>query len=556
MASKFSLNKLPHVIAPNKCIIEDFEILAFEREEELDYYSIWHETLYDKRRESKAENERERQIIVNETIRKTSSFLLGTRESIRNPQCAKKSKTLDNLSPIKQPLLEPETTQQHSSRNLQPKHASPSRSRTSTPAASVGRSVPKTMPTKDLRAENRSMIKALENTRHFPVPLQPASRLPKPGTATLPNGLTILNSSFYKTLPSSKEVMKYKLTKLYNKYRGRQVRRNYVHDKQRLAKIDAEVNKSYLNSWLAYTALQALRLPDNNMNQLSTVTNNAPKFLTTLPPLTQTTETVPAPASIPSSSKKLKTSQKSSSSSSSSSSNQQQIQSPLSTNQTGTQPMHLVYIDPCNLITYSNRINPQQVAEYKRKSQILPSTSMSKKSSAASHDVFEIMQVLANTNKVNVSITRNANRPAAPGCSVYSHSVNANNQGIVSSQLHLQAKYYLDSVKKMYAEEYQRIEEDREALKHEPTPEEMVAKYLKLAPTTQASDNQRPADNLNSSGESLDCYNQEFKGDQDQEDELERLEEDIRSMLRPKETPNNTSHIMTNGVETSGPDGV
>ena len=390
MSTTINMNKLPLVIEPNKCIVEDLEILSFESEEQLDYYSVWRETWFDLQRESKAESERERQIIRNEIVRKTNQYLIGSYEK-------KTTRSEPEPPPPPPPKPEPE---------------------------------------------------------------------PEPDSAQLPNGLSILNSTYYNTLPSSKQLMKYKLTKLYNKYRGRQLRRNIVFERQRNLKIAQEESKCHLNSWLAYTALQALRLPDNNLNQLSTATNHNTKFLTTITPTTPFTTIPTANTSTPttqskkvsqSSAKKQKHLQQ-----------QTQQQQQLQQNQPSSgqmPPMHFVYIDPGSIITYSNKINPQQVAEYRQNAHMLPSSATSKKSSAASYDVYEIMEVLANSNKNHVTITRNANRPAQPGCSVYSHSVNSNTPGIVSTQLHLQARSYLDSMGKFYAEEIQRLKEQP----HEPS---------------------------------------------------------------------------------------
>lgn len=412
-------NSSNYKIEPNKCIIEDLEILAFESEEEQKLYTIWHEALLDERRELEAQTERERilirkhrQSIVRVPSEKLKKICNGA--GGKSSSASKATSATTATSPTKAPLAQ-----------LAP---------TATTAATV---VPK--------AEPQS---------------RPAQ------SNGLPNGLTILNTQ------NTKHLMRYKLTKLYNKYRGRQLRRNFVIEKQRNSKIEAEISRSYLNPWLTYTALQALRLPETNVNTLNTTTNNNTKILT---PMAQQ-------PSACSTNKKAKTSSKKQHQ------HQQQTkaQAQLSTSSqspTHNPPMHLVYIDPGNIITYSNRINPQQVAEYKQKSHLLPSSATSKKSSAASYDVYEIMEVLANTNKTNVTITRNANRPsqgATAATSIYSHSVNANTPGIVSTQLHLQARSYRDSMRKFYTEEIQRLEQQREELDTEPDHEELISRYLKI----------------------------------------------------------------------------
>lgn len=376
------------VIEPNKCIIEDLEILAFENEEQLNLYTIWHEALVDKRRELNAISDRERSIIRNENAKKTRQLIsVVDSKNVKAEQITSKASTknLARRAPTVAPTI--------------------SHSRASTQQSAASRQRPTNSHQRTASNHQRSVN---NHQRQWP--------------ALLPNGLSIVNSS-------GKQMMKYKLTKLYNKYRGRQLRRNFVNNKQRMAKIEAEISKSYLNPWLAYTALQALRLPETSINSLNTTTMSSSHILTPFA---------------------------------------QGPQKP---------PLHLVYIDPTNIITYSNRINPQQVAEYKQKSHLLPSAT-SKKSSAASYDVYEIMEVLANSNKTNVTITRNANRPTNGTGSIYSHSVNANTPGIVSTQLHLQARSYRDIMARFYAQEAQRLDEEREAMAKEPSHEDLIRKYL------------------------------------------------------------------------------
>lgn len=504
---------LPNVIEPNKCILEDLEILAFENDEQLNYYTIWHEALIDKRRELHAESERERQIIRNEIARKTRQ-LIGTVESenfrkshlasnSRSSKAARSSSNSDSQVLPSQIISNPPI--------------SPRRTPTTSALAASRKAVAAAVAFRTPTVSNQSTNGSSNNRSYYgPTPF------------SLPNGLTILNSSYFNTMPTGKQMMKYKLTKLYNKYRGRQMRRNFVNEKQRNARIEVEISKSYLNLWLAYTALQALRVPDSNPNSLNTTTNNYNKILT---PMAQpTTSSPPPPPPPPSSSKKSKSSSKR---------QQQQLNSTQQSQTPQKPPMHLVYIDPGNIITYSNRINPQQIAEYRQKSHLLPSSATSKKSSAASYDVYEIMEVLANTNKTNVTITRNANRPNQVGsssASIYSHSVNANTPGIVSTQLHLQARSYLDSMSKFYAEEFQRLNAEKEGMKREPSDEEIISKYLKLDCTISAKSGS-DLNSLNSTRhpvtntDSHDLNTQEVEHD---DEELETLEKEILFMLDDK----------------------
>lgn len=348
--------KILKVIQPEKCVIEDFEILAFEDEEQLKFYTVWHEALID-----------------------------GKSKVVPNA-VTKLAKHPTSSSPRRKPTASRRTT------------------------APIRPSEPTSIPS------------VIETGLHQ-----------RQGAAPLPNGLTLIS-----TLQSinKQSTTRYKLTKLYNKYRGQQLRRNYVAQKEKNARIENEVAKSYINSWLAYTALQALHIPET-----------------------------PAPTTIISNNTNNigKPNQK----------------TPKQTSLKQNKGWALFYIDPVNMITYSNRICPQQVAAYKHKSRQLPSNASSKKSSAASYDAFEVMEVLANTNKTNVTITRNANRPTQPG-SVYSHSVNPNTPGIVSTQLHLQARSYLDSMAKFYEEERVKLQQEQEELENGPSHEELVNRYLKI----------------------------------------------------------------------------
>lgn len=459
--------KALNVIEPNRCIIEDLEILSFENEEQMNYYTIWHEALVDKRRELNAETERERQIIRNEIARKTRQLIgsVGIEEHKKSPVRSSRSK---------------------------------SSNRTITPSRTIASTTP---------ALVAAAVSFRPTTSNQSIAAQSAASHQRQGSATLPNGLTVLNT----TLPCGQQLLKYKLTKLYNKYRGRQMRRNFVLEKQRNAKIVSEIKESYLNEWKSYTALQALRLPETQ-HTLNTTTNNHTKILT---PMAQPSSVGPI--------KKSKSSKK----------------GKATAEQGGTQqsgqkpPLHLVYIDTGNIITYSNKINPQQVADYRRKSHLLPSSATSKKSSAASYDVFEIMNVLANTNKTNVTITRNANRPNQTGtnASIYSHSVNANTPGIVSTQLHLQARSYRDSVAKFYAEDAQRLEEEEQELRSAPSVEELVGKYLNLSNTYDLQSTSHNEFKLEKA--SMETCNgvSTVEDHSERDDELEKLEEDIRELL-------------------------
>lgn len=525
---KSSITQL-NLIEPKKCIIEDLEIIAFENEEELNYYTIWHEALVDKKKgiadeESaacnnlapttskrtsinnvSAANQAEHQQQINRSgvpsTRLNNKSSRSPKKQTKQPKLSKKAiRLLQKQQQQQQEAIEDSDSDQSSSFEQSNEESQNQLTATSNKNSHQIRSkaLPRQVPANVDATNNQLVIHASTVLANIHL---------RQGSASLPNGLTILNSARYNTLPSNKQMMKYKLTKLYNKYRGRQMRRNYVIEKQRNAKIDAEVSKSYLNTWLAYTALQALQIPDNNMCQLSaTTTNGGHKFLTTTmsqpnsmyPSTTIQSTSLPLqqpiisysnqqPLQMPTtpltngihtygkkskSTKKIKLSQ------------QQQPQQILGQSNS-KHPMHLVYIDPGNIITYSNRIYPQQIIEYRKKPPIQPSSATSKKSSAASYDVYEIMEVLANTNKTNVTITRNANRPSnqtsnSNPTSIYSHSVNANTPGIVSTQLHLQAKSYLDLMSKFYAEEAELLEKERQEMANEPSIEEQINRYLKI----------------------------------------------------------------------------
>lgn len=370
----------------------------------------------------------------------------------------------------------------------------------------------------------------------------------------LPQGYTVVNPT---SEPSSKYAIRYKSTKLYNKYRGQQIRTAAYMKKQREQQILAGLTSGCLNTWLAYSALQALRIPNDFWNpQYSYLMQTTPKtqlssHTATSAPLSTTaskatkqignTNGFQTPKPQTNSSNHMNTCDPTHATPltpflgltpslgqfSLISTPQSQ---PISTNplpstpqpptitlpppapmpQQSLVPYHLIVVGPGKVIPYSNRIYPQQVAEYKRKSHLLPSTASSKKSSAASYDVNEIMEVLANTTKTNVTITRNAIKSSsasttatngssssssskqqqnADNRSVYSHTVNANAHGIVSTQLHLQARSYLDSMSKFYAEEWQLIEQRERELMQEPSIEEQIGKYLNLGSSQSSTTN-------------------------------------------------------------------
>lgn len=509
---KFDSRK-PHVIEPNKCIIEDLEILAFETSEQLNLFTVWHEALADKRRELNASSERERQIIRDEIARKTKQLIGSVDDGTTNRSDAlskaakSKSKSSKRATSFKTSKISENQTKLPSPSSSVP--AVNNALRQQQLSTSPNRRVAATLANNALLVSRRNIANAVfrpswaSNQSTF-------SSHQRQGAVFPPKGLQVFNSAQVSSSVNAKQGMRYKLTKLYNKYRGRQTRRNFVLDKQRNARIELEIGKSYINPWMAYTALQALRLPDSNVNTLSTTTSNASKILT---PLTQPITSTP-PSAVPN--------QKSTSKKGKAAAKKQAIQA-QQTPMKGA-PMHLVYIDPVNLITYSNRINPQQVAEYRQKSHLLPSSATSKKSSAASYDVYEIMEVLANTNKTNVTITRNANRPFSAGSnsSVYSHSVNSNTPGIVSTQLHLQAKSYLDSMSKFYAEEAERLAKEQEKLEQEPSHEEMISRYLDVDRFANVDKSVKSTESVESFGDAS-------------EDELEKLEEDIRFILEPSD---------------------
>lgn len=447
-------------IEPQKCIIDNLEVLAFENEEQLNFYTVWHEALFDKRRELNAESEREKQIIRNEIARKTRQ-LIGSGADEDVPR-SKKSKSRSSNS-------------KSSSARDAPLRSSPKKLASSSSLSSPPK-VAATSPIRPTPVSPTSNVGGLTVLEELPINSTPGSqprptstaKISKPkhiahGSQPLPPGLVLHNSSVYgyNTLPDGKKLLRYKLNKMYNKYRGRQIRRNHVNEKQRNAKIDVEVRKSYLTPWTAYCALQALRLPPELTSGM--YVNGDPNVLAEFnlkrkkkkkKPLAQVVQ----PSSILTKSALV-----------------------------NPPPYHIIYVNPGTVITYSNRVNPQQVAEYRQKSHLLPSSATSKKSSAASYDVSEIMEVLANTNKTNVTITRNSHRPnpnqaSANGAqtgSIYSHSMNVNTPGIVSTQLHHQARSYLDSMKLFYAEEKQRIKEEEERLKNEPSHDEFIDGFLK-----------------------------------------------------------------------------
>lgn len=481
---------LVNVIEPNKCIIDDLEILAFENEEQLNLYSVWHEALFDKRRELNAESDRERQIIRNEIARKTRQLIGSTGED--DVPVTKKSKS------------------KSSSRSTTARGDA-----TTTATAALVRSSPKKSSVSPAKATAHTSpvrpvpVASTSNVDYQPIHAQPTNgieslprltataKISKPkhiahGSQPLPHGLVLHNSSQYgyNTLPDGKKLLRYKLNKMYNKYRGRQLRRNLVNEKSRNTKIETEVRKSYLTPWLAYCALQALRLPPelNSGMYLSSDPNQIP-FDIAAAKKKKKKKLKNQVINIPGQPTSILANQGPT------------INNALKVN--NLPPYHIIYVNPGTVITYSNRINPQQVAEYRQKSHVLPSTATSKKSSAASYDVYEIMDVLANTNKTNVTITRNSHRPASSNQaqndegtqqgSIYSHSMNSNTPGIVSTQLHHQARSYLDSMSKFYAEEKQRIKEEEERLKDEPTCDDFIDDYLRKFQQFRSMSDNRPA---------------------------------------------------------------
>lgn len=361
------LRKKINVINPDKCILEDLEILSFENEQELNFYTVWHDALVENRKLG---------IHSKLGIDSAKSSLDNELRGIESKLCVDNNKL--NVD-----------------------------SKTTTAAAIDSRKLTNTDssgPKSQQPARPANEPSSLNATRLL---------VPPP----LPNGYKIFDS----TVPCG--MLKYKLNKIYRKYRGQQKRRMFVLDKQKKAQIDKEVSKSYLNTWLSYTALQALRLPD---------------------------------------------------------------------------PSNIITIDgiflPNQIITYSNKINPQQVAKYRKNSHKLPASATSKKSSAASYDVFEIMDVLANSTSTNVTITRNAtrygqkaaigqgqtanNNDDLPPQSVYGRSINAGTKGIVSTQLHLQARSYVEALSQLYELERHRLIEEMELDSKAPTEDELIGKYL------------------------------------------------------------------------------
>lgn len=403
------------VIQPEKCLIEDFEILAFDDEEQLNYYTVWHDNLI-------AYKNKVSTIVPNAVTKLT------------------KHAVARGSSPRKRP--------------------SASSRRQATISSSSLAATTTTTTTTRLAGTTTSPIR--QRREPTPVPLIESGLHQRQGAAPLPNGLALIST--LQTM-NKQFTTNYKLTKLYNKYRGQQLRRNYVNQKEKNARIESEVSKSYLNTWLAYTALQALQIPDTKtiaptiMNNNTTKNNNNSNNLTTTNTTTTTPTSTPTTVSFKQPPKAA---------------TKQTLPAPPKQNKGWA----LFYIDPVNMITYSNRINPQQVADYKQKARQLPSNATSKKSSAASYDAVEVMEILANTNKTNVTITRNANRPTQPG-SIYSHSVNPNTPGIVSTQLHLQARSYLDSMSKFYEEEKIRLQKEQEELENGPSHEDLINRYLK-----------------------------------------------------------------------------
>lgn len=453
------------VIEPDKCIIDDLEVLAFENEEQLNFYTVWHEALFDKRRELNAESERERQIIKDEIIRKTHQ-LIG--EPI--PTSSKKSSSKKSSSKETHLTANSATSKKSSAASHEVNETTVAEAPTilTKPNVTVSRSSHRS--SKDPRGASR---------------VNPYPAAQSIYSSNQDRGLVLHNSSQYgyNTLPDGRKLLRYKLNKMYNKYRGRQQRRNHVIEKQLSTKIDEEIRKSYLNPWLAYCALQALRLPPelyvctdiNNFGFGESAASLAKK---------KKKKKVKDPSQV---SNGATASPLATSILSKTATNNQP---PFNGFNVNPIPQNFIYVDPSTVITYSNRINPQQVAEYRQKAHLLPNSATSKKSSAASYDVYEIMEVLANTNKTNVTISRNSHRPNPntgnaranpypPGQSIYSHSINTNTPGIVSTQLHHQARSYLDSMSKFYAEERQRIKEEEERLKNEPSPDEFIDDFFK-----------------------------------------------------------------------------
>lgn len=500
------------LLDPDRIIVDNYEVLSFSNTQTLNYYSLWDDSLREKLEQ--ASNPTQPQQTTLSSTRNNHSRNSAQRASQNNGRANIKA-NISTLSSVPLP--------DSSLLRVDPSSASTSPAKSSIHTKSPLRQA-------NIRVPPIPRTPA-HNQHNHPIPKSKSSRTSANqygpfvskaiGNYPIFDTTVHLNNNnnpskglflFKQTLAVGDNLMRHKMNKVYNKYRNRQLRFKQILDKSRHSLIEQDLNKCILNSWLSYTALQTLAPNINNNNNkinFAIPNNNTSLPLSQGPNTSATTTNTNNQSVYNIDNEHLQPLQ-------------QILPSPSVTSVSqpnSSIPIQLMYIDPSRIVNYSNRINPRQIAEYRKRAHKLPSVAMSKKSSAASYDVYEIMQVLANTTKTNVTITRNAHRPSqqqnqhpqhqqsaiaasliAAGAQqintnnntpstasvpkdkdsrhVYSHSVNPNTPGIVSTQLHIQAKSYVDSLSRLYADEMEKIEREKRELDESPCEAEIVDTYF------------------------------------------------------------------------------
>lgn len=401
----------------DRCIVDNqFEIISFESEVEQRLFSVWDDA-------RRIDLSGQRDLINSLTNSKSNnSNNISNNHNVCNASASKQKQTI--VSPPKQANV------------LKPQQAI-----TSTHKQAI---------------VSKSQHAVASNMRH------------RHDIATTKSGLAPGMTIFVNNVP----VKKHKFNKAYNRFKVRSEKTRNVLRKQALFRVNSCLASANINPWTAYIALQALKEP--------------------------------VPVSQKSTGQKAS---KKSAKSASPTKAQQQAQNQFKFIQLPTiarRTPHATYsqtpalisammpLDPSNVIVYSDKLNPSQVAEYRHKAKQPKALNFSKKSSSASYDAYEIMQVLANSTKTNITIARTtkplpANNPSSSQTSTnestppadqsnssahnnsnfnaYTYVANPTNKdfGIVSTQLHLQARGYRESLSRYYIEERKKLEEEAKA---------------------------------------------------------------------------------------------
>lgn len=259
------------------------------------------------------------------------------------------------------------------------------------------------------------------------------------------------------------QIKKHKFNKAYSRYRTRSSRVQDMMKKQIALKLSQALPSTMLNNWKAYVALQAFREPQPFTQAPDSINNSGKKKSSKKNKQQDLQATKNADANkfkyinVPISTQPLPPTHQFQSTANSTS-----ISSLPALNNSVRQPIEFTHV-----IRYSDKINPSQVAEYRLKAKIPTSVSFSKKSSSASYDVYEIMDVLANSDKTCITIARTTKtQPTTEtpdkSYNAYTHISNPQNDlGIVSTQLHLQVRSSFSALATFYQEERKLIEEEQ-----------------------------------------------------------------------------------------------